>query len=437
MSIFASIMCKRSYHPFLIIGYKTGILPQTIAQTLPRSTRHHWQHKNLESAYGHCWYAANQQQLAALKQVYQSKRLMQLNMALLRLFAVKRFMHRHAAALKQGLQNVPVTVYNNIKKSAAVLGNTKALKYIGLSHAQLQKFKHKVRCTQSPLNICRIKHPAQLLPAEATAIKQVCTDEQYKYWPLSSVYYAGLRAGKIVCHISTFYKYVTALGLRRYMPGKRRLNHHTGIRAEKPLQVIHADVTLYRMADNVKVFIYAVVDNCSRMPLALVAYTEKKAEYMFDTLTAVYERYLKNNGCEDCILLTDGGSENMGKVKELVTAAHHTAAAGCTCGPTIQHLIAQVDVDFSNSMAEHTIKELKYHWLYHHKVNNIDQLNKLLAQHIEKDSHRPRAVHKGLTPAEIMDGHLPASQSYAPLLRKAAETRLMENRKIKCCGFSF
>jgi hypothetical protein len=64
-------------------------------------------------------------------------------------------------------------------------------------------------------------------------------------------------------------------------------------------------------------------------------------------------------------------------------------------------------------------------------------LNKLLAQHAEKDSHRPRAVHKGLSPAEIMDGQLTASQNYAPQLRKATETRLMENKKTKCCGFSF
>jgi putative transposase len=421
-------MRKKIYHPILIIGYKTGILPQSICQAIPRSTRNNWQHKDLGKTYGHGWYTANQLELEVMKEIYQSKTLMQINIALLRLFAIIRFMKRHAFASKQGLQNVPATLYNNIKKSAAVLGTGRVLKFLQLSHTQLQRFKNKTRCIQSPFNLCPIKHPAQLLSSEVTAIKQVCTDEQYKYWPLSSVYYAALRTGKIVCHISTFYKYVTALGLRRIMPGKRRLNHHTGIRAEKPLQIIHADITLYRMADNVKVFIYAVVDNCSRLPLALIAYAEKKAEYMFDTLTGVYECYLKNSGYEDCILMTDGGSENMGKVKELVTTAQQ---------PAIQHLIAQVDVDFSNSMAEHTIKELKYQWLYHHTVNNIDQLNKLLAQHSEKDSHRPRAVLKGLTPAEIMDGQLPASQNYAPQLQKATQTRLIENKKTKCCGFSF
>ncbi len=69
---------------------------------------------------------------------------------------------------------------------------------------------------------------------------------------------------------------------------------------------------------------------------------------MFVKLADVFVRYLKNCGYKDCILMTDGGSENMGKVKELITTAPH---------PAIQHLIAQVDVDFSNSMVEHTIKK--------------------------------------------------------------------------------
>jgi hypothetical protein len=97
------------------------------------------------------------------------------------------------------------------------------------------------------------------------------------------------------------------------------------------VQIIHADITLFRMANNVKVFIYTVVDNCSGMPLALVAYAEKKAAHILTKLTAVYNQYLKNSGNENRILLTDGGSENMGRVKQVIATAHH---------PAIQHPIA-------------------------------------------------------------------------------------------------
>jgi hypothetical protein len=60
-----------------------------------------------------------------------------------------------------------------------------------------------------------------------------------------------------------------------------------------------------------------------------------------------------------------------------------------------------------------------------------------LRQHLENDRHRPRAVLKGLTPAEVLEGSMPDGQTYAPQLRKATETRLIENKKTKCCGFSF
>jgi hypothetical protein len=50
-------------------------------------------------------------------------------------------------------------------------------------------------------------------------------------------------------------------------------------------------------------------------------------------------------------------------------------------------------------MAEHAVKELKYHGLYCHHINNIEQLNRQLQQLLEKDSNRPRAVLKGLAPA--------------------------------------
>jgi hypothetical protein len=42
-----------------------------------------------------------------------------------------------------------------------------------------------------------------------------------------------------------------------------------------------------------------------------------------------------------------------------------------------------------------------------------------MAQHAEKNSHQTRAVHKGLSPTEIIDGQLAANQSYAPQLLKA------------------
>jgi putative transposase len=419
---------KRTYHPWLIIAFQAGILPTELMQGLPRSTKYDWQHKSLNACVGYYWYCQQEERLRILKEIYNSNKLMQVNRALLRVFAIKRFMHRHTLALKQGIQQVPGTVVNTIQKTGRVLGMGKTLKLLQLPYSSYLKMKNRLRCVQSPLGLCRIKHPAQLLPAEIGTIKKYCEDETYRHWPRSSIYYQLIKQGSGYFHLSTFYKYVSLLGLKRNRTPNRRKYHETGIRAAVPLQVIHADVTEFRLPDNRRVYIYAVVDNFNRHLLALKAYAEKRAVNMFTELSRVYEQYLKGSGRKECVLMTDDGSENYGEVKGLV---------GNASQPVLQHIIAQADVQFSNSMVEHAIKELKYHFLYHRQISNIEQLNRLLPVYIENDIGRPRAVLKGLTPAEALSCQQPESQCYAQESRKAAENRKIGNRKVKCCGFSF
>jgi putative transposase len=242
------------------------------------------------------------------------------------------------------------------------------------------------------------------------------------------VYYEIIRSGKAHFHISTFYKYVAAMNLKRRKPVSRRKHHHTGIRAEAPLQIIHADVTEFRLHNNQRVYIYAVVDNYSRSILHLQAHEEKKAVHLFNGLKTVQHACLQNNDLDNCTLMTDDGSENYGEVKQLIAESNH---------PSITHIIAQTDVHFSNSMVEHAHKELKYQWLYQHTIKSLQQLNQLLAQYLAQTNERPRAVLYGLTPLEVLNGQVPEKHCHARQLLKAAENRKMENKKMKCCAFSF
>jgi putative transposase len=421
-------MKKRIYHPFLILAFKAGILPAQLLCIIPRSTRFEWQHKSLESLFGSDWCSQNQKQLAVVKQVFENKRLMQINIALLRLLAIKRFMQKHTSALKQGLHNVPQTVYQNIHKVAAVTGLAKALRLLQLPHTAYKKMKQAVRCVQSPLGLCRIKHPSQLAQAEVKIIKTFCEDETMRHWPRSSVYWQIIRSGKAFFSLSTFYKYVAALHLKcAKVPGRRK-NHTVGIRATAPLQIIHADITELRLQNNVRVYIYAIIDNCSRGTLHLCAHLHKKAIHLKEGLQQVYRQYLQPAGHQNCVLMTDDGSENYGEVTQLLTETEN---------PSIQHIVAQADVDFSNSMVEYAHKELKYQWLYHHTITSLEQLNQLLAQYWVQNDARPRSVLDGLTPQEVLAGQQPAKHNYARSIAQAMENRKNENRKLKCCSFSF
>jgi putative transposase len=171
------------------------------------------------------------------------------------------------------------------------------------------------------------------------------------------------REGAAFFNINTFYKYVNLLKLNRPTHAHRRKNHYSGIRASAPLQIIHADVTVYRTADNKKNYIHLIQDNSSRKILQWAVRTFCMAQTTFEILENVHETYLHPAGIENCQLISDDGSENYGPVKAFIENSQY---------PAIQHLIAQRDIEFSNSMIEAANKQLKYQFLYHHHIADYD-----------------------------------------------------------------
>jgi putative transposase len=169
----------------------------------------------------------------------------------------------------------------------------------------------------------------------------------------------------------------------------RRKHHHTGIRANALLQIIHADVTVFQTADNKKNYIHLIQDNFSRFIPQWAVRTSCTAQTTFENLNSVYEKYLHPAGIEDCFFISDDGSENYGPVKGFIESSKY---------PSIQHLIAQRDIEFSNSMIEAANKQLKYRFLYHHHIADDDALVKYVEQSVNDYNNRPHHVLHGLTP---------------------------------------
>ena len=236
------------------------------------------------------------------------------------------------------------------------------------------------------------------------------------------------REGAAFFNISTFYKYVNLLNLKRPRLPHRRKHHYLGIRASTPLQIIHADVTIHRTADNQKNYIHLIQDNYSRAILQPAVKRNCTAQTTFENLIIVYEKYLHPEGIENCQLISDDGSENYGPVKDFINDSHH---------PTIQHLIAQKDIEFSNSMIEAANKQLKYRFLYHHHIADYEALVKYIEQSVNDYNNRPHHVLHGLTPNEVLHGQIPNPHAYTSKIQQSKATRLTENKKIKCCYHSF
>jgi putative transposase len=254
-------LMKTSYHPAITVAFYLNCLPPELSQHIPRSTRFDWQHKDKSTYFGYEWFCQNQQLFQTLRQVSSNKKLLRINKALIRIIAIKRFITNYTSCIKENRLTVTQTVIGNIAKATTIFGLIKTLRFLQLSYSTYLKLKKTARCNLSPLHLCMVKHPAQLIKKEVAVIKHYCSDARFVHWPLSSVYEMIKREGAAYFNISTFYKYVNLLNLKRSGTAHRRKHHHTGIRACAPLQIIHADVTVFQTADNKKNYIHLIQDN--------------------------------------------------------------------------------------------------------------------------------------------------------------------------------
>jgi hypothetical protein len=220
--------------------------------------------------------------------------------------ALKRFMDRYQDRIKGNIFQITEVVLNTIHKISEAIGCKATLKYLDRSYGWHLRLRRKQHCSSSPFSLCRTKYPGQLLLKEINVIRAYCTDSQYVLWPLASIYHQIRRDGAAFFTISTFYKYVSLMGFKRRCVRHRRKNHQVGIRASAPLQILHADTTVFTTADNRKSYIHLVQDNYSRMILGYKVADSCKAENTFAILEAVLEKYLIPSGIDSCMVLTDG-----------------------------------------------------------------------------------------------------------------------------------
>ena len=126
--------------------------------------------------------------------------------------------------------------------------------------------------------------------------------------------------------------------------------------------------------------------------------------------------------------MADEGSENFGEVQNFLAEAN---------SPKLSHIIAQRDIEFSNSMIEATNKNLKYRFLYHKHIPNHNELFKYVRQAVNDYNNRPDDVLSGLTPTEVLKGKTIEKNCLHIKLLLAKTARIIENKKQKCCSLSF
>jgi len=146
--------------------------------------------------------------------------------------------------------------------------------------------------------------------------------------------------------------------------------------------------------DNIKIYIYLVVDNFSRKILSWKASTRLSGQIRIQTIIDAFNKFHDKNVNTD-ILFDDGTENNNSSVDSFFNSE----------AIPLNKIIAQKDIRFSNSMVEAVNKILKYRWLFTHDIPNLDSLVNHLDYFIPVyNDIRPHVSLKGLTPSEAFDG---------------------------------
>ena len=100
----------------------------------------------------------------------------------------------------------------------------------------------------------------------------------------------------------------------------------------------------------------------------------------------------------------------------------------------LRRVLAQVEVDFSNSMIEAFWRSMKHNWLFLNQLDTPTAIERLVAFYVrEHNSVMPHAAFNGQTPDEVYFGtgnQVPAQR--AQRRTDARQARLAANRALAC-----
>jgi len=354
---------RTSYHTYVKLLYVHGKLEPYAEKLIPSSTRHNWKGYDFSKVYG-----ANDEQdfnekLRVSLEVSTRKHLYELNRVIIQMIGVWNVLLSSVKNKKEVLKRCS----GKVVKMIEILPNTwkanKLLSRFGISTQQYNYWKRSIRkCGSSLSSLCRIRHPQQLTQKEVRTIKSYMVTDAFRLWPARSIYYQMLNDGKVYCSLATFYNYLRWLGLSRQ---KRKFKKsYESLKASRPFEKLHMDVTIFRFPDHTKAYIYLIIDNFSRAVLNWKVSTELKASISFENIREVFDRYGLYHQADVVELIVDDGSENKKEVDAFVNLADSN----------VKKLVAQVDIVESNSMVEAANKILKYQYLFPKDIRNTKQL---------------------------------------------------------------
>ncbi len=226
-------------------------------------------------------------------------------------------------------------------------------------------------CAKSKLDWCLMRQPHQLKVEEVETMEELLMDSSYEHWPISSLAHFARRNGVLHASPSTWYKYAKLLGVRRIKPKYQKKKGAPGIKATRPNEIWHADVTYFKVGLKTY-YIYLLVDNFSSKVLSHLVSDVLSAKNRFLSIKKGYDNQFGSYN-DDMLLLVDGGSENN----------NHLVDNYISLLPNLIKLRALHDIRFGNTQIEAHNKILKQGWLYRKEFDSYEELSDAVDQFVK------------------------------------------------------
>lgn len=307
-----------------------------------------------------------------------------------------------------------------VERSSSALPLRSVLRILGLSSSRFYAWKREGECGLDDVPSCPRTSPHQMSSAEVETIKEMVTSPDYRHVPTGTLAILAQRLGRVFASPTTWYRLVRKFKWRRPRRRIHPAKPKVGIRATKPNEIWHVDMTMLRLLDGSRAYLHAIIDNFSRRILSWkVSSTfdpDSTAELLIAAATEV------QGGTPT--LLADGGIENFNSsVDRLVDSG------------LLNRLLAMTDILFSNSLIESWWRILKNHWLYLNTLDSVSAVEKLVDFYVgEHNSRLPHSAFRGQTPDEMYFGTGDAVPEELAGAKVDARHKRMEVNRALACG---
>lgn len=245
-------MQKRlSYDTSIKHLYRKGLeeaIPVSIRRNIPRNNIHRWRNEKDSKYLGFELNDLANSELELLKEFARSKNARRIFMTYVR---IGRFLQSVVTnkVIKEQFKKNKEDLIDVVERARKTLPLKQVLKCFNLSETtyNLWVLGMYSNCSKSKLDWCLAKQPHQLKSEEVEKMNELLTDPELEHWPISSIAHHARRNDLLHASPSTWYKYARILQIRRPKPKFGKRTKEPGIKAKRPNEIWHADVTYFKV----------------------------------------------------------------------------------------------------------------------------------------------------------------------------------------------